>query len=546
MMVVGVVLPIFFAAALLFVVDITQGFVHKRGLQSTADAAALAAAYDLVRGNNGSIQADVTYYAQKGQYTGADPMPACATATDTNCYKTPYVNAAGQTRSDQIEIRLNRDCSHSPTFFGGLVNFVTHTNKFGCVPVSARAVGGIIGGPPPPYSFVALNPSCDNHTLVIRLGGILTVTNQIFVNSCSAGDGFDVFGAGGEIRDPVDILTHGGWETHDLDLVKVGLQPDGVTYYQCPYDTAMPGVLPNTAIPPWVAGCPHVGLPIVNDPFAILPPPSLADYNIILNATCTPATPCYNTDAFTPPYFLDNTIAANAPSLIADPTTTPEATPSAPFNIVLEGERMKVTNFGGPPGTADDVAGAHVLAITRGILGTSGAAHTDKLLSNTVSARRVGDEVPVSTCPTAHNLDVHDWVRVTNLDSGIGGLNKVNGIFEVTEIPDGEDVRRAVPVRVRDPRSLLDRPHPGLRCGVHHRGRASQRHSHRRHGRGLEIHGGHVVRGHLHHGRESDLHELRRGTGGPRQSRREGIRQQVVQLSTNRSAGRRRRGLAGA
>ena len=43
---------------------------------------------------------------------------------------------------------------------------------------SARAVGTVFGGPPPPLTFAALDPLCDNHTLLIKLGGVLTV-NQI-------------------------------------------------------------------------------------------------------------------------------------------------------------------------------------------------------------------------------------------------------------------------------------------------------------------------------------------------------------------------------
>ena len=81
------------------------------------------------------------------------------------------------------------------------------------------------------------------------------MTGGIYANSCSDHDGFDVFGAGGEIRSP-DIKTVGGWETHDGDLVYV----NGI---QCPN----PPTKYTVASPP-TAGCPLVKQPILADPFA--------------------------------------------------------------------------------------------------------------------------------------------------------------------------------------------------------------------------------------------------------------------------------------
>jgi Tfp pilus assembly protein PilX len=92
---------------------------------------------------------------------------------------------------------------------------------------------------PPGYSFVSFNQSCDNHTLLIKLGGKLTVSNAMYINSCSGdvsqgfthGDAFDIFGSGGQLIDPADIIVHGGWETHNGDTVTIA----GVT---CPLTTA--------------------------------------------------------------------------------------------------------------------------------------------------------------------------------------------------------------------------------------------------------------------------------------------------------------------
>ena len=50
---------------------------------------------------------------------------------------------------------------------------------------------------PPPFTFVSLNPGCDHHTLVIKTGGHLKVSSNVYVNSCSDDDGFDLFGDGG-------------------------------------------------------------------------------------------------------------------------------------------------------------------------------------------------------------------------------------------------------------------------------------------------------------------------------------------------------------
>jgi hypothetical protein len=63
----------------------------------------------------------------------------------------------------------------------------------------------------PPYIFVSLNQPYDNHTLLVQLGGHLTVTDPVYVNSCSTANGFDLFGTGGNLSAP-SISTVGGWE----------------------------------------------------------------------------------------------------------------------------------------------------------------------------------------------------------------------------------------------------------------------------------------------------------------------------------------------
>jgi FlaG/FlaF family flagellin (archaellin) len=99
---------------------------------------------------------------------------------------------------------------------------------------------------PPPFTFVSLNPSCDNHTLVVRLGGRLKVASNVYVNSCSPSDGFDLFGAGSFIAP--GISTFGGWETHDGSTVTVGTDTDPVCQ---PLPAGTTKVAPPDPTPAW-------------------------------------------------------------------------------------------------------------------------------------------------------------------------------------------------------------------------------------------------------------------------------------------------------
>jgi hypothetical protein len=452
MILMALALPLVLGISLI-AVDASNGFVHKRNLQNIADSAALAGAYSLVNGSSiATVKADTADYGNKNDWPLVDCSTLPASPTPTNCYQTPYNGNDGA-----LEVRVTQDCTdpaHAPatTFFGKVINFFTGTNNYGCLPASARAVAGIVRGTPPNISFASLNKSCDNHTLVIRLSAHLTVLNKIYVNSSNGlndgtcgganqkGDGFDIFGAGGDLKDPIDILTHGGWETHDLDLVYVGKDGSG-NYIQCPYQTA--NVVGGVATPAWQPGCPHVGQPLITDPFANLPAPNLADYSDIANITCA-GTPCYNTAPFNPPYFLDANMAksTNPTTFTADPASTPGDAIPTPSYIVIDGERMQATNVTNST-DPNAVAGAKVVVANRAQLGSPAAAHT-MVNSNVAikSARRVGDEITASTvntgaaCNTPSKLHVGDWIQV-NLDPG-GGLNKLNGIFQVGELPDDE------------------------------------------------------------------------------------------------------------
>jgi Tfp pilus assembly protein PilX len=118
-----------------------------------------------------------------------------------------------------------------------------------------RRLGAAVQIVAPPYTFASLASTCEKHSLVITLGGNLTVTNGIYVNSCDSGhDAFDVKGSAASIAAPT-INVVGGWETGSGNLVKV----NGIT---CSLSNDNP---PDPSPP---AGCPTVGAPVITDPYA--------------------------------------------------------------------------------------------------------------------------------------------------------------------------------------------------------------------------------------------------------------------------------------
>jgi Putative Flp pilus-assembly TadE/G-like len=471
----ALVLPFVFGI-LLLAIDASSGFVHRRNLQNIADAAALAGADALAKGLDGGATASA--YSVKNDWVtlGTD-----CTTQPVNCYQTPYIDKNGNSHPDKILVRVTQDCSTAGgkpgganTFFGRAFNFLTKTTGYDCLKVSARAVGTVAStGTPPPISFASLNRTCNNHTLVIRLSGHLYVTNEIYVNSCSGlnngkGDGFDIFGAGGDLKDPANIFTHGGWETHNGDLVYVGTNPSdpsGNTLFSCPnppysrvqitgatVDPTTGHVSGGTITPGGYAayedrhGCPTVGTDWLPDPFVALQPPDLSKYPVIANNSCNSG--CYTVSEFTCgamatpcPWWLDSTMNTADPSLVADKTTgLGTSNPANNSYVSVDGERMKVTNnnAGGLP--AGSLGGSKRWAVTRGAACAPTCngpnVHTEPPL--TVDGKRrafdADEAVDVVTLRTqsAHNLHVGDWVRV-NL-----GDPDFDGVYQVSEIPDFE------------------------------------------------------------------------------------------------------------
>jgi Tfp pilus assembly protein PilX len=205
---------------------------------------------------------------------------------------------------------------------------------------------------PPPYNFVALNTSCDNHTLLVETSGQLTVTNKMYIDSCnSPNDAFDIFGAGGNISAP-DIKVVGGWETHNGSTVTVNGTVCSLSNSSAPITNAQP------------AGCPTTGQPVLADPLAgkVSPP--------TLSATPACTSNSQSTGAYAPAVQENGAVTAVATSLPikfgagTDPVHVGDV-------ILIDSEQMMVT---AAPATASPVT----LTVTRGYNSTTAATHADK------------------------------------------------------------------------------------------------------------------------------------------------------------------------
>jgi uncharacterized membrane protein len=201
-------------------IDASHAFVNHKQMQTAADAAALAGAYDVIHGAPASVGADTSAYSTQNGGPVLHHCIAYPNITDTNCWAYPYTDKTGTVHATSVEVRIH---SGVTTFFGSFVhlNFIN---------VRTRAVASLRAGQQTPqYSFVALQSDGENHTLLVKNGSTLNVANSLYTNSCGAmpgcqnagstHDSFDVFGSGGTIIDQHDIFVVGGWETHDGDFV---------------------------------------------------------------------------------------------------------------------------------------------------------------------------------------------------------------------------------------------------------------------------------------------------------------------------------------
>ena len=225
---------------------------------------------------------------------------------------------------------------------------------------------------PPPYNFVALNTSCDNHTLLVQTGGQLTVTNAMYIDSCSSGDAFDIFGAGGNISDPAGIKVVGGWETHNGSTVTTS----GTL---CPLST-------DSSTQPQPAGCPTTVQPILPDPLAgkVSPP--------TLSATGACTSTGQTTSAYTPAVQESGAVTASSGSQPLTIKFGPGTNPVHVGDVILiDSEQMLVT---AAPATVSPV----VLTVTRGYNSTTITTHADKAPVVKVSTVTFGTPANPSPC----------------------------------------------------------------------------------------------------------------------------------------------------
>jgi Tfp pilus assembly protein PilX len=216
---------------------------------------------------------------------------------------------------------------------------------------------------PPPYTFSSLNSACDQHTLVIKSSGQLTVTNAMYISSCnSPQDAFDIFGSGGSLSAPA-INVVGGWETHNGDTVTV----NGIT---CPLSHSS---APLTAAQP--AGCPATGQPLVGDPFTALAAPSLG------TPACT-STVYGSATSYSPKQNLVSNITATQTTIPTNGTKIQTGD-----IIQIDQEQMLVVAGGG----------TSTLTVQRAQRGTTAASH------NSGPGGKEIKQIPVSAGGTAAN-----------------------------------------------------------------------------------------------------------------------------------------------
>jgi hypothetical protein len=328
-------LPVFLAICVL-VIDSSNMIAQRRAIQNAADAAALAVAQSIDITCDSACLANARTYSKLNGVDVDTTSPSwhrCATSNpaDTNCYAFPYVDRNGGTHAHQVEIRLRKKVAG---FFAGAVG----------LRVAGRAVAGVGPGEPPPYSFVALNTTSENHSLIVRSGGTLTVKNAIYVNSSNGHDGFDIKGDGGSITAP-EIHTVGGWEFENAATITLAVG-GGACH--------PPG---RQVSAPWTArGCPATGETPLADPFAgrvALP---------TLGAPACTGTTYGAAASYSPKQNLARDLAGSAAA------TTLTSTGTAVQNgdmILVNTEKMLVTG----------VSGA-TLTVVRAQLGSTLAMHT--------------------------------------------------------------------------------------------------------------------------------------------------------------------------
>jgi hypothetical protein len=186
-------MPIFLAMGG-FVIEGGHMFVAKRQIQNAADAAALAAARDLPGGGLAcdgtcltNVLSDVKVYAGYNHFNPSPDFHACADATDTNCFLTPYKGS-----NDLIQVRGRETVL--PVFANALgmgpfkvsasatASADAQTDEV--ITPSAVSSDQTVPVVLPPTTTVVTTPG-GTSTLVISGGEVTTVTPDITTSSVS-------------------------------------------------------------------------------------------------------------------------------------------------------------------------------------------------------------------------------------------------------------------------------------------------------------------------------------------------------------------------
>jgi Tfp pilus assembly protein PilX len=215
---------------------------------------------------------------------------------------------------------------------------------------------------PPPYNFVALNTTCDNHTLLVETGGQLTVTNAMYIDSCNnPNDAFDIFGTGGNITDPAGIKVVGGWETHDGSTVSVS----GTV---CPLASSQ-----NTYPSTQTAGCPTIGQPVLADPLAgkLTTAPPLSPTGACTGGVTTQGV------AYSPAVTLNSGPGGLTSTATSVPVQWTSGSDPVAINdiILIDSEQMKVTAI--TPGSGPGGSTKATLTVLRAQNGSTAATHAN-------------------------------------------------------------------------------------------------------------------------------------------------------------------------
>ncbi len=336
--------------------------------------------------------------AEAGMNNAVGVISQCGSTCSTSTQVKPPPAAAGDPNST-----VDDTLGGGTVTWGGTYNSATKTwtiTSIGSVgnptgpsaaPVTRRLTGAV-QVVPPQYNFVALNQTCEKHTLMVRSSGQLTVTNAVHINSCHNDlpddpDAFDVFGEGGNISAP-DIRVVGGWEIdggNDVTGAHATVRVNG-TLCSLLHSNASPA-------PP---GCPLVEQPVVPDPFASTPTPTLGP-------------PAWGTT--TPADVSKKSRNGNVATL----------TLTAPLAGLVVGGSITVS---GVDSSFDGVF--TVTAIGGG--GTTISYNNSGPNTPTITSKQLTSGVATLTTSAPHTLTAGNSVTVSGIDSVFNGTYTVTGV----------------------------------------------------------------------------------------------------------------------